>query len=252
MRVWLHICYTVFFRSVSYLKQFLRYRRVDLTPYHIPLAKDWYGITRRRVFPFAYPPLAISSLLWYTVPEKDRKGAVTVKKCKLFFGIVVLLGVLFSLSGCIVLSFDHYYDDIDKEKLSSVEFYDLRGSENFSIALLYTLPEDQTDAFLEELAKIRFEETMVIVLAAVDPSFEWGNYVLKLNYTDGTYALISSEGYGEICDENGEVIDVNHYGCNEKEWNRLIKKYLPDKSDSPEPGQTIKDYLTESSSEASE
>ncbi len=175
-----------------------------------------------------------------------------MKKCKLFLGIVLLLGVLFSLSGCIVLTFDKHYDDIEKEQLTSVQFYDLRGDENFSNALLYTLPEDQTDAFLEELAEIRFEETMVIVLAAVDPSFEWGNYVLRLNYTDGTYALISSEGYGETCDANGEVIDINHYGCNEKEWNSLIKKYIPDKCDSPEPGQTIKDILSESSSEVSE
>ena len=28
-----------FFRSVSYLKQFLRYKKVDLTPYHIPAGR---------------------------------------------------------------------------------------------------------------------------------------------------------------------------------------------------------------------
>ena len=204
------------------------------------------------VFSFAYPPLAISSLLWYTVPEKDRKGAVTVKKCKLFLGVVLLLGVLFSLSGCIVLSFDHYYDDIDKEKLSSVEFYDLRGDKTLADPPIYTLEEEQTEAFLEDLSKIHFKETMVIVLAAVDPSFEWGDYVVKLTYEDGSYTLISDGGYGETRDANGEAIDVNHYDCEEKNWLRLILKYKPGDEEYVKPDQTIKDYLTESSSEASE
>ena len=39
LRVWLHICYTVFSVPSVTIKQFLRYRRVHLTLYHIPAGR---------------------------------------------------------------------------------------------------------------------------------------------------------------------------------------------------------------------
>lgn len=151
-----------------------------------------------------------------------------MKKCKLILAVILLFSTLISLSGCIILTFDKYYDDIDRDKLSSIEIYDLRGDRTFAEPSVYTLKEEQIDAFLDDLAKIRFEDMMIITIAAVDPSFEWGDWAARINYTDGTYMLISSGGYGETLDANDEVIDSNHYGCEEYVWNNFVKTYLPE------------------------
>ncbi len=149
-----------------------------------------------------------------------------MKKYKSFLTLLLLLGVLLSLSGCIVLTFEKYYDDIDREKLSSVEFFDLRNGQTLLDPSAHILPAEEADPFLDDLAKIRFEDKMVIVLAAVDPSFEWGEWVVRLNYTDGTYTLISNKGYGASYDANDKNIDTNHYGCADEEWYTLIEKYV--------------------------
>ena len=66
------------------------------------------------------------------------------------------------------------------------------------------------------------------MLAAVDPSFHYGDWVVRLNYTDNYYELISSGGYGEIYDNNDEVVDTNHYGCEDDEWESFVTQFLPD------------------------
>lgn len=163
--------------------------------------------------------------------------------------LTLLLTVLVSFSSCILIPVYKYHDDIDAETVSSIDIYDLRSTQIHHSGFLeteqpvYTLSEDQVDTFLADLAEIRFEDTIIIVLTPIDPSFNYGDWVVRINYTDGSYSLISSHGYGETFDQNNVKTDSDHYGCDDEEWEDLIRGYIPNElwedntqtSSSPQP-----------------
>ena len=68
---------------------------------------------------------------------------------------------------------------------------------------------------------------IVITIAAMDPNFQYGGGVVRVNYTSGAYSLISCDGYGTDYDADGERIDTNHFGCDNEEWKDLVMRYLP-------------------------
>ena len=138
--------------------------------------------------------------------------------------------MLISLTSCIVT---YKYYDIDSEDVLSVGIYDLRDSETHyndfleSETPVYTIEKEQMADFLNDLSDIRFSDTIIITLAAVDPSFYYGEWVVRINYTDGSYSLISCGGYGESYDINNKVTDSNHFSCEDDEWEQFIGKYVP-------------------------
>ena len=137
-----------------------------------------------------------------------------MKKLRLAWILLLIFVLLISLNGCVIIPRHMNYDDINREQVSSVDIYDLYKSEsNYSDFLttetpVYTLTNDQLDSFLSDLADIRFTDYIIIVLAAVDPSFSYGDWVVRINYTDGSYSLISCDGYGETYDANNQVVDT--------------------------------------------
>lgn len=158
-----------------------------------------------------------------------------MKIFKLFLSVVLMLALSLSLVGCIVIPTYKRYDSIDAENVSSVDIYDLRDSETRfggniveTETPIYTLEKDQVDEFLSDLADIRFNNYIILVLAAIDPSFEFGEWVVRINHTDDSYMLISCGGYGESFDANGQIISSNHYGCDDEEWEAFVTKFLPE------------------------
>ncbi len=154
-------------------------------------------------------------------------------KIKCIFILLVLFVTLTLFSGCVVIPMHKQYNDINVNSVASVEIYDLRKSvTNYNTFLktespVYTINDDQTENFFDDLGDIRFTDHIIIVLAAVDPSFHYGDWVVRINYNDGTFCLISCAGYGETYNSNNEVIDSNHYSCDDEEWEQFIKKYIP-------------------------
>ena len=144
---------------------------------------------------------------------------------------VLLAAQLAVLSSCIwVPKYASY--DIAEEKLASVDIYDLRDCSSradfyeseFSD---YTLKAEQIDGFVAALESLRFDDSTFFVLAATDPNFTYGDWVVRLNYTDGTYTLISSDGFGATYDQDYNVIDSNHYSYDDKKWEQFVCQYLP-------------------------
>lgn len=153
-----------------------------------------------------------------------------MKHFKQFILMAVILVSVICLSGCIVIPQGKYYD-ISAEQVSSVQFYDFRNSEygydgfDHSEEPVYTLAEDQLEDFLNDFSNLRFSDTIVIALAAVDPSFSYGDWVVRINFTDGSYTLYSCGGYGETYDADGNVASSTHFSCDEEELAELIGKY---------------------------
>lgn len=154
-----------------------------------------------------------------------------MKRYKRLALAMLALALLVVLSGCIIIPVSKYYR-ISPEEVTSVQFYDLRNEEtvisyhfekNYDPA--YTLPEKDIEAFLSDFSELRFSKTILIVPAAVDPSFSYGNLVVRINFSDGKYTLYSSAGFGETFDAKGECISTSHYGCDEEDLESLVNKY---------------------------
>ena len=154
-----------------------------------------------------------------------------MKLYKLFI-VLLIFSLLLTFAGCI--SWSKKYDDIVPEDISSVEFYDLcdsdqRGSGfHKAITPVYSLPDEQLDNFLNALSTIRFTDGIILLPVAWDPSFDYGKWVVRLNYADGAYTFLSDHGFGESYDANNNLISSNHYGCDSDEWSALIIQFLPE------------------------
>ena len=154
-----------------------------------------------------------------------------MKRIGLFILTVIL--VTCTMTGCIVIPLYKSYR-IDADTVASIEIYDLCDADTFGSNFLetetpaYEIPAEEKADFLNDLSKIRFSDVILIVLAAVDPSFYYDEWTVRINYTDGSYELISPDGYGEVFDSNGEVTDGHHYGCDQEEWTSFIGKYVPE------------------------
>ena len=146
----------------------------------------------------------------------------------------LLLSLIFLLSGCISVPVYKNYD-FDPKDVASIEIYDLRQSEEYrsgfheKVEAAYTIPGEKLEGFLSDLADIRFSDSKIIfTIAAVDPSFYFDEWVVRINHPDGSFYLLSCDHYNEQYDRNGKREDIDHFGCDTELWHRLIKKYTPE------------------------
>ncbi len=155
-------------------------------------------------------------------------------KNKLIFSILLVLTTI-SLCSCIVLPMRHKYDDFSADDIISIEVYDLRGNTDDSsgfyknIQSVYTLKASDHDDFLDKLSEINFRDGIIIFPpAAQDPSFNYGNWVVRINFSNGNFQFISNTGFSEIYNSKGKCIDTDHYGCDNEEWLDLLEDFVPD------------------------
>lgn len=144
--------------------------------------------------------------------------------------VIMICSILFSLTACIIIPLTKHYD-IPAEDVASVEFYDLSSLEDhysgFDTLLdpVYTLPQAEIEAFLSDFSELEFTDTIIIMLAAIDPSFWYGDWVVRVNFENGQYTFYSSGGYGETFDADGNCISSTHFSCDDEALANLISKY---------------------------
>ena len=170
-------------------------------------------------------------------------GNKSKKKSIALFLLLIVLSVI-SLTGCIGYFTDFYYDSnqINPENVSSIDIYDFSKTPEHKYAYYqqefeeeveeeveHALSSDQIEPFLTELAAIKFRTYhLVFTLAATDPSFRLGDYVVRINFSDGSFRLISDEDYNPVFDSDGKIIaDDHNMVSSSDEWNAFISKYLP-------------------------
>lgn len=151
---------------------------------------------------------------------------------KRFHPLLCLLLILaLTLSGCIVIPRSRNFD-IPAEQVASVDIYDLRslgfdpgtGFHN-EISPVWTIPPESLETFLRDFAALEFSDPLLIVLGAVDPSFFYGDWVVRVNYTDGAYTFFSCGGFGETFDATGEHLGSFHYSADDEELEALLLQY---------------------------
>ena len=154
-----------------------------------------------------------------------------MKPYRPFLLILLIFVLIVSLSGCIIIPLRKHYD-IPSEEVTSVQFYDLRDPElsrssgfDTSLEPTFTIPEENKEEFLDDFSKLKFSDTIVIILAAIDPSFYYGDWVVRINFTNGQYTFYSCGGYGETFDAEGKRISSTHFSCDNEELENLVGKY---------------------------
>ncbi len=145
---------------------------------------------------------------------------------------ILLLATMSALTGCIITTV-HKEFEIDADTVSFIEIYDLCEIDSLygdfvkTATPVYEIPDEKVSDFLSDLAEIRFSDSTVIALVAMDPSFYYDGWTVRINYTDGSYELISCDGFGQTYDKNGEETDSHHFGCDNEEWWAFISQYVP-------------------------
>ena len=159
-----------------------------------------------------------------------------MKPYKPFLLVLMIFVLIVSLSGCIIIPLTKHYD-IPAEEVASVQFYDLRNQDsahysgfNTILEPVYTIPEEDTEAFLDDFSRLKFSDAIVIVLAAIDPSFYYGDWVIRINFSNGQYTFYSCDGYGETFDAEGKRISSTHFSCDDEELKNLVIKYYETES----------------------
>ncbi len=153
-----------------------------------------------------------------------------MKRIGLFMLTVI---VTCTLTSCIIIPVYENFE-IDADTVASIEIYDLCQADSLygefvkTETPVYEIPAEKNTDFLNDLSEIRFSDHIIIVLAAIDPNFYYDEWTIRINYMDGSYELISSDGFGETYANNGEVIDSHHLGCDQEEWRVFIGKYVPE------------------------
>lgn len=153
-----------------------------------------------------------------------------IKKTVLVSAFILVM--LFSLTSCIIIPLKKHYD-FELDEVSSIDIYNLRENRmdrsNFleTEVPMYTIGEDQKADFLSDFGDIQFNDSIIIVLAAIDPSFSYGEWVVRINFVDGSYSLFSCAGYGETFDANDKWKESTHYSCDLEDLVELICKYVP-------------------------
>jgi len=148
-----------------------------------------------------------------------------------FLLVMVTLALMVSLSGCIVIPRSKFYN-LSAEEVTSVQFYDLRNTQSTSSSgftkscePVYTVPEEKLAYFLQDFSKLEFTDTILIMIAAIDPSFNYGDWVVRVNFSNGQYTFYSCGGYGETFNSEGKCISSTHFSCDDDDLEKLIDKY---------------------------
>ena len=150
---------------------------------------------------------------------------------KRFVIVVLALSMMFTLSGCIYVTIDEYYEIAhDTPEIESIALYMTSQEEDAQINELIETPvaeisPDDFDEFVDDLEKLPFVNGMYIMLAAMDPSFFFGDYVIKINYKNDDYELISNSSFQQVYYANGEIDDL-HYSIDDTAWAGFLQKYF--------------------------
>ena len=146
----------------------------------------------------------------------------------------LLIALVLSLSGCIVIPMTTYYD-LNSDEVESISFYDLRESvwDDYPGEFIinnteptFILPTNRNRVFLRDFADLRFTDSIIITLAAMDPSFAYGDWVVRIDFTNGESTCYSCFGYGATYAADGTRLSMTHYSCEKEELELLLKKYM--------------------------
>ena len=147
-----------------------------------------------------------------------------MRKVLILFLVVVLA---FSCTGCFQITLDRGYElHQDKSQIKSISLcVEFRGD---PLKQFKTLDPSQFDVFIDDFEALPFADKWLIVLlpAAIDPSFYFGEYVIRFEYLDGSVELISDCDFQEYKSVDAAYSQTEHYSIDKDPWYDFLEKYF--------------------------
>lgn len=153
------------------------------------------------------------------------------------FLLILIMVLVFSLSGCYVPPKEMYYTDLVKEEIASIEIYDCseeydsyKSINRYTIdekEPMFSLDDSQIESFLKDLSEIRFYTKGGLLIGAVDPSFNFGKRTAKINFLDGSALYLSDSDYCVWMNADGSSRTGHHLSPDKEEWESFINSYTP-------------------------
>ena len=158
--------------------------------------------------------------------------------------VILLLELTFSMTGCIWIihnyvtpAYSHSKDEVEKIEIFNIvstdDYSALSG--NFSDEYEYSIKNIDTlldpvktftgegaYEFYDRLTNVKFSKTFYIVLAAIDPTFGYYGYTVKITYKNGDYDIISD---GQQLYYSDDTPDGTRLECRD-DWNMFIEECL--------------------------
>lgn len=153
--------------------------------------------------------------------------------------LFVSLMLMVSLTGCVFIpSWKQIDVRHDASEIVSVELYDLRQrsyvgrfygwDENIDqmeeeLDPIDALDAENYDDFVKDLEKLTFTDHLFLILAPMDPDYNYHGYTVKITYSNGDYDILS-----HACQlyDSGEDDRETNWSCDEDKWNTFIEKYF--------------------------
>ena len=156
---------------------------------------------------------------------------------KICLTFVMLLLICFFFSGCISwetqASYELLYDPAQIKSIriyrTNNDLYDYNDPNGPCGELLGEIAPEQYAYFTAELTGLSFAEHHLIILfpVAVDPNFYYGNYIVKIEYQDGSCELISDWMQRKFR-VNEKYPDYTDYDTEDEPWLEFLRKWVDD------------------------
>ena len=157
---------------------------------------------------------------------------------KIVLTVILLSLICISLVGCIhweiSVSYELMYNlsDIKNIRIYSTDYdseilYNYSDPDDPCGELLGEIPSEQFAAFAEDLAGLSFVEPHLIILfpVAYDPNFYYGNYIVKVEYHDGSCELISDIIQRQFR-VNEKYPDTTQYNTEQESWLTFLHNWV--------------------------
>ena len=156
---------------------------------------------------------------------------------KIVLTVIAVSIVCMFLSGCIHWETEVNYELLhDISQIQSIRVYDedySDGAYDYSDPvdpcgdLLGEISSDQFDNFVKELTELPFTESHLIILFPVtyDPNFYYGEYIVKIEYFDGSCELIS-DWLSRQFRLNERYPNTIRYGVDNEVWMDFLQKWV--------------------------
>ena len=129
-------------------------------------------------------------------------------------------------TGCFVITLDEYYEiHQDVTQIQSISIHSCSDGETLSDDPIIILEDEQFQPFIEDIEALPFRDKFLLILAAVDPSFQYGDYVIRIVYQDTSIELISNFGFQLYQGADGSY-HAPHYEINHELWLEFLEKYI--------------------------
>ena len=148
---------------------------------------------------------------------------------KKILAVLMLVVTMCLLCGCI--SFKNRFEPIGTvDQIESIEIFYLPSSvdsyrvDTSSFESVTVLEQSDFNQMHERLQNLVYVDTVILFVAS-DPNFALFDFVIKVQYRDGTFDLVTENG-AFAYDSNNEVTSDIWGGIDEEIWKQLIVDFV--------------------------